>query len=93
MINKGEIITSEGKEKSTRATVNMFTVQERAREIKGKENRKSTKNAAMITLRSGKKVTSPIKLKAGMVWEKSLKNRTTIMEMEIGVKRRKWLMT
>lgn len=61
MINKGEIITSESKGKSMRATVNMFTVQEKAREKKGKENRKSIKNAIMITLRSGRQVTSPVK--------------------------------
>ncbi|MGV7343512.1 hypothetical protein PJI17_32965, partial [Mycobacterium kansasii] len=66
MINKSEIITGEEKEKSTRATVNMFIVQEKAREVKAKESRKSIKNVAMITLRSGKKVTSPVKQKAGI---------------------------
>ncbi|TVU62315.1 hypothetical protein, partial [Cobetia crustatorum] len=66
MINKGEIITSESKGKSTRVTVNMFSAQKKAREIKGKENRKIIKNAAMITLRSGKQVTSPVKQKVGI---------------------------
>ncbi|MGV7343211.1 hypothetical protein PJI17_31425, partial [Mycobacterium kansasii] len=59
MINRGEIITSEGRGKNTMATVNMSSAKQEEQEIKGKENQKVLKNAAMITLRLGKRVTSP----------------------------------
>ncbi|MGV7988834.1 hypothetical protein PJP10_31160, partial [Mycobacterium kansasii] len=59
MINRGEIITSESNGKGMRAMVNMFSAREKAQEMKEKENRKSVKNTAMITLRSIKQVTSP----------------------------------
>ncbi|MGV8000478.1 hypothetical protein PJP08_29170, partial [Mycobacterium kansasii] len=47
-------------------TVNMFSAREQAQEMKEKENRKSVKNTAMITLRSGKQVTSPVEQKVGV---------------------------
>ncbi|MGV8048681.1 hypothetical protein PJP07_31245, partial [Mycobacterium kansasii] len=52
---------------SARVTVNMITDQEGARKMKTGESRIMTGDAAMITLRSGKQVASPVKQKVGIV--------------------------